>query len=214
MAWRESFFHKKKFRPGLFYAKVVFFFQMSKTLMFKRGCMKIFIVNGEARSGKDTFIEACIKAFKMLDMVARSASSVDRVKEAAALLGWDEVKDEKGRKFLSDLKGLSTEGYDGPMEYMEKCMSTSPNAVWFFQVREPEEIDKFVRRHPEAQTVLIRRPGNTEKFNNHADREVAAYQYDHEIINCEGEKELKCKALQFVNESISLNEFEFVQNSV
>lgn len=38
-------------------------------------------------------------------------SSVDKIKEAAKVLGWDGGKTEEDRKFLSDLKLLST-GYN------------------------------------------------------------------------------------------------------
>lgn len=176
--------------------------------------MKIFIVNGEARSGKDTFVKTCQKVCEALEISAYTASSVDMVKKAAILLGWNGEKDEAGRSFLSDLKDLSTAAYDGPMQYMEDCMRSRRGGVWFFQIREPEEIEKFVRKYPMTQTILIRRPGNTEKFNNHADREVEAYHYDHEIINCDDVDRLRRKALQFVNEVIYEGEFEFVQNPV
>ena len=49
-----------------------------------------------------------------------SISSVDKVYEAASLLGWTGTKTDKDRKFLSDLKDLSTAYNDMPFEEIKK----------------------------------------------------------------------------------------------
>ncbi len=66
---------------------------------------KLIIINGVARSGKDTFIDI----FKSLNPNTINISSIDKVKELAREMGWDGTKDDKSRKFLSDLKDLWTD---------------------------------------------------------------------------------------------------------
>ena len=65
---------------------------------------QIYITNGMARCGKDTFA-------KFLNDIVPTLkySSIDKVKDIAKLCGWDGGKTEKDRKFLSDLKLLTTE---------------------------------------------------------------------------------------------------------
>ena len=67
----------------------------------------IIIINGTGGSGKDTFVEFVSKYNKVLNF-----SSVDKVKEIAKLIGWTGAKEEKDRKFLSDLKKLTTDYND------------------------------------------------------------------------------------------------------
>ena len=62
--------------------------------------MKILIINGKPRTGKSIF---CNTAFQKCGLVY-CFSTIDEVKRLARYLGWDGKKDEKGRKFLSDIK--------------------------------------------------------------------------------------------------------------
>jgi len=154
------------------------------------------IINGTARSGKDTFIDACGES--NIDFNVYKTSSVDRVYEAARLLGWDNVKDEIGRKFLSDLKDLSTKAYEGPMKYMEEQIKgfKSPY-VAFFMIREPIEIQKFCDRFPNTYTILIQRP-NIKQFKNHADLEVENFPYDRIIFNEGSLEDLRYRSSDFM----------------
>ena len=61
---------------------------------------EIVVINGSVGVGKDTFVQFCAEYAPIMNI-----SSVDKVKEAAKVLaGWNGEKDEKSRKFLSDLK--------------------------------------------------------------------------------------------------------------
>ena len=143
---------------------------------------QIFIINGPPRSGKDTFVDMCRSISDETNgPVFHNISSVDKVKQAAEILGWDGLKDEKGRKFLSDLKDLSTELYDGPLNYMKSKIEKYPFDIGFFHVREPSEIHKIVKLFPSAKTIFIQR--ETQNFNNHADKNVEMYDYDFYIDN-------------------------------
>ena len=83
---------------------------------------QIFIINGSGGVGKDTFVELVstelndtLKKFHTVE----NFSSVDKVKEIAIEIGWDGKKREKDRKFLSDLKNLSSNYCDMPFQSMK-----------------------------------------------------------------------------------------------
>mgnify|MGYP005750235343 CR=1 FL=1 len=129
-------------------------------------------------------------------------STITPVKEAAKLLGWDELKDEKGRKFLSDLKDLATQNYDFSYEYISKIIQKaeeSKTKAIFIHCREPEELGRFQEEF-NAITLLIKNNRIKTINSNHADRNVENYFYDFVIDNNEGIIELTKKAALFLEE--------------
>lgn len=162
----------------------------------------LIVVNGTARAGKDSFVEFVSSVMEEHGICSSLVSSVDNVKEAAKLLGWDGTKDELGRKFLSDLKDMSTSYYDGPTKYMLSRIGSCKCQVMFFMIREPEEIHKFVKITG-AKTVVIRRhSAEAMSYCNHADLNVLEYVYDDEIMNDAGIPELSAKARIYANNII------------
>lgn len=157
------------------------------------------IINGHGTAGKDVFID---KFTEVAEEVYGDAlpvfrfSSVDEVKKYAMLLGWDGVKDEKGRRLLSDIKDALTRYNDAPFSYMkqkyDEVGGLSTNAVIFFHVREPEEIEKAVKEF-DAVTILIERECAT-TFTNHADTGVHDYAYDYYVSNYGTISDLKTSA--------------------
>lgn len=146
---------------------------------------KLFILNGSGCCGKDTFVDIVKDYFVEHEIYIpiQNISSVDKVKEAAMLLGWNGIKDDKSRKFLSDLKLLSSDAYNHSIEYMSSCVCESPDtSILFFHIREPEEIAKFVKLYPETKTILIERDV-IHIPDNMADNGVSDYNYDYIIKN-------------------------------
>lgn len=163
------------------------------------------IVNGAARSGKDTFCQLCQDASYFHDALTIQISSVDRIKAVAEKLGWTGEKDEKSRKFLSDLKDLATEYSDAPMKYLESVYNhyaTEGNMIIFMHIREPEEIER-ARKKFDALTLLIKRPGVEPIQSNHADRDVDQYDYDYLVVNNGTLDDLGKQADDFVEKVIS-----------
>lgn len=109
--------------------------------------MLTFIINGTPGSGKDTFVDIFKNYWKYGDVY--NFSSVDRVKEAAKILGWDSnVKTEKDRKFLSDLKSLSDSYNDQSFNLMTKQYKYLENNgnledIIFYHIREPHNIERL-----------------------------------------------------------------------
>jgi hypothetical protein len=155
------------------------------------------IINGTARTGKDTFVDYCRELCQGIIPVY-SFSSVTKIKEIAYILGWDGIKDERGRKFLSDLKIISSQ-YDGPFNFMQGELSKLelPYIV-FFMIREPNEIKKFCDRIEGVRTLLLER-SDVIQFENHADLNVKNYPYDYIIKNDGKLEDLRGKAYSFLN---------------
>lgn len=167
--------------------------------------MKLVIVNGQPLTGKDTFVDACLDACEARNLTADKISSVDRVKEAAVLLGWDEEKDPKGRAFLSNLKDMSTLNYEGPMRYMEDMIVEGieqGHSAMFFFIREPAEIAKFKEANPGTISLLVRRGDHDTNQSNHADLNVLKHEYDVVIDNYGDLYDLGEKACNFMHELV------------
>ena len=182
--------------------------------------MKIIVLNGSGTSGKDTVV-SMIDEYMNIRLIRgkRSAvvsniSSVDQIKEVAKQLGWDGTKDNKSRKFLSDLKDLSTEYNNGPFKYMKmsienalrdrrfksKILGIHLDALVFLHIREPEEIQKIKEYYgDDCETMLIKRD-SVEQFANHADSNVDKYEYSIIIDNNGTLEELNEKVINVIDE--------------
>lgn len=142
--------------------------------------MKIFVINGSGRVGKDTFVNLCIKHSKQ---EIHNISTVDAVKEAATILGWEGQKDERSRKFLSDIKDLACTYSDFSVNNIKKYIDEHPSAdAIFIHAREPEDIDRIVKAF-NGQSILITNNRIKEISTNHADANVKDYNYDMAIKN-------------------------------
>ena len=115
----------------------------------------IYVINGSAGSGKDTFCEMTSRFVG--EEFVKVFSTVDIVKTLAIEAGWDGKKTPRARKFLSDLKDLLTDWNDTPYksvstkilltknEWESYGIDTSKCAI-FVMCREPQEIKKFVEK--------------------------------------------------------------------
>lgn len=166
--------------------------------------LQLIVVNGYPRSGKDSFVNACQLLLAAKGYETRNVSSVDQVKRAAQLLGWDGIKDAKGRKFLSDLKDLSTEAYEGPLDYMTDRVRSRdrrwPQWAFFFHIREPQEIAKFVTRFPDTTTIFLHRKEAETHHDNTGDSAVLDYSYDYHVDNNSTLENLRASAQLIMEE--------------
>lgn len=115
--------------------------------------MKVVVINGSAGVGKDTFCAKCSEHFNV-----RLFSSISLVKDYATIAGWNGIKDEKGRRLLSDFKNaLMSYDQDYFMRYLSQAISTVPDNtdIVFLCIREPKEIEKAVKLF-KADALLIK----------------------------------------------------------
>lgn len=141
----------------------------------------IFIVNGMARAGKDTFAEM------LGDMIHTwKYSSIDKVKMVARHCGWDGGKTETDRKFLSDLKCLLTGYNDLPFKSILETVNIFYKhplyQVFLIDIREPAEIER-AKVAFNAKTIFIENNRVTQVTSNMADAGVYNYKYDYIIEN-------------------------------
>ena len=141
---------------------------------------KVLVTNGLPRSGKDTFasfVGAYIPTIKY--------SCVDEIKKIAKFTGWDGEKNPTSRRYLAELKRLTTEFNDFPFECLRRkyneFMIDISHSVLIFDIREPAEIER-AKKEFGAESVLIVN-NRCEKQGNYADDGVMDAKYDHVIFN-------------------------------
>ena len=142
----------------------------------------IFIVNGKPRAGKDTF---AMILNRYMDVYKYSA--VTKVKEIATLCGWDGQKEERDRKFLHELKMLTSEysdmSHQDVVNEIKKYRNGEIEAdVFVVDVREPEEIERLAKEVG-AITIFIENNNVPAITSNAADANVENYEYDFVIQN-------------------------------
>jgi len=142
------------------------------------------VINGVGGCGKDTLIEILSTHKKI-----RNKSSIEPVKEIAKHCGWDGSKDDKSRKFLSDLKQLLTAYNEYPLSYLlseQDKFINSDEELMFVHIREPHEIDKF-KKHSKTKTYTLLITPRSELagkvYGNASDDDVAKYHYDFTFNN-------------------------------
>lgn len=159
---------------------------------------QIYITNGVGGCGKDTFAKFL---GELVPVVKRS--SIDKIKDIAIYCGWDSKKTEKDRKFLSDLKVLTTEYNDFPFqsikEEVDEFMSWSDEKVMLIDIREPAEIER-AKKEFGAETILIVNPNIPHITSNMADKNVYEYEYDWIIKNDGTLEDFRETVKQFAND--------------
>lgn len=144
----------------------------------------VIVINGKGGVGKDTLCDIAGKHYR-----TRNVSSVAPIKKLASLCGWNGEKDDRSRKFLSDLKALTAEYNDFPTrwlreQYEEFCISDEE--VMFVHIREGSEIDKFLDATGGRAVTLLVRGGKRmpdTRYGNDSDDLVEAYKYDYYFTN-------------------------------
>lgn len=161
---------------------------------------QVFVINGSGGVGKDTFVDlvTIISGYK-----AKQFSSVEKVKDIARQIGWNGQKDEKSRKFLSDLKILCSDfcdmSFKSMMDANAHFQKEKQYEMIFFHIREPEEIARAVRAFG-AKTILIKRSSVPHIISNMADGGVYNYNYDITVHNDGDIQDLKSKAEKFYSD--------------
>ncbi|MBQ8827838.1 MAG: hypothetical protein IJZ90_01690 [Clostridia bacterium] len=153
--------------------------------MIEKDKKLIIVINGRGGCGKDTLCDITAKHYKV-----RNVSSITPIKEIATIAGWDGSKDPKSRKMLADLKQIFVEYNDYCNTYIlnqAKEFAKSDENIMFVHIRECSEIQKFMSRASELESVkcislLVRRTTDDgyggELLGNSADDGVENMSYD------------------------------------
>lgn len=156
---------------------------------------QIFIINGSGGVGKDLFVNMVKQSVsKFSPYRVWNYSSIDKVKAIATEIGWSGGKTEKDRKFLSDLKLLTTEYNDMPFEDLKRMVNIfeeQKDVVFLFlHIREPSEIER-AKTEFDAYTILVTRDSVPQITSNIADGGVFGYEYDMQVTNNGTKEDLK-----------------------
>ena len=171
--------------------------------------VKVYIVNGYPRSGKDSFVDYCLKR---IGPCGDKMSTVDEIKKFAKKMGWNGEKTPESRYYLSELKQITDDWLDSSNYLIDKkirIIEAEADAygmnydqfVLFIHCREPNKIKEIVKKYA-AKTIFISRNSEKAAFSNKSDSDVEEYSYDFQIENAGTLDELKEKAEKFVEEVI------------
>ena len=145
------------------------------------------IINGIARTGKDTFIDLFRQSNP--NTYVHNISSIDPFRTIPDLFGWEGIKNDDYRMCLYWLKQASKYINNYPTRFLLQKRETvlsltrSMDIVIFYHIREPEEIDLLLKELPEAATLLIRGEERIEEFCPPSDMDVLEYSYDFIVYN-------------------------------
>lgn len=161
-----------------------------------------FVINGKGGVGKDSFCDAVAEVYDV-----RNISSVDPVKEIARHAGWSGAKEDRDRKFLSDLKQLLTDYNELPTRYcltqFEEFMKSKTETVMFIHIREPKEIKKFIdATDGRCLSLLIKRKGIDRVYGNVSDDNVDHYMYDYIYNNDKSLEEMPADVIEFISKVV------------
>lgn len=170
----------------------------------------VFVINGAGGVGKDTLCAMAAEVYRV-----QNISSITPIKEIAALCGWDGQKDDKSRKFLSDLKALCVAYNDYPTRWAKQRYEEfmrSGDDILFVHIREPSEIEKFVRATDgAARTLLIRGGSRVSRvpggYGNVSDDRVEEYPYDYIFLNDQPIPQTRKAFLSFLRRLVNEESF-------
>lgn len=146
----------------------------------------VVVINGKGGVGKDTICDIASKFF-----FSDSISAITPIKAIAANCGWNGEKDQKSRKFLSDLKRLLIEYNDLPNQYLvqkfQEFKENGTNDLLFVHIREPYQIEDFLNQIDSKHVTLLVRSNRMDMskivYGNSSDDEVEQYKYDYIFEN-------------------------------
>jgi dephospho-CoA kinase len=121
--------------------------------------MHVIILSGKARSGKDTTADIIASS---PDFAYRTAFG-DHLKNIALILGWNGVKDKRGRKFLQQL-GDVIRAYN-PRYFIDKVIKDIQDRATFLpndivcitDCRYLNELQAIIDSFPNVTTIRIER---------------------------------------------------------
>ncbi len=164
-------------------AKVIFLY-LIKRKVWENVEKLTLVINGRGGVGKDTLCEAASAVFRVLNV-----SSITPIKALAKQCGWQGEKSDEARRFLADLKAAAIRYNDYPTHWISERYReflSGEDEILFVHIREPQEIEKFVKATGgEAKTLLVRAnlrmPVHT--YGNASDDGVENYPYDYYFDN-------------------------------
>jgi len=163
----------------------------------------VIVINGKGGVGKDTLCEIVGEYYKTINV-----SAITPIKKIAYEYGWQGEKDNKSRRFLSELKRVFADYNDLPNQYLLKEYRNfliSDKQIMFVHIREKDQIEKFVYAvENNCITLLITRNISLDnKYGNYSDDYVDEYKYDYYFDNNLALEQIEDEFLKFFKSIIA-----------
>lgn len=164
----------------------------------------IILLNGSAQAGKDTFADFMHELAPKYKRIVVHISTITKIKQIAKQhFNWDSIKDDRGRKLLSDLERARIEYTPNYIiDYISENLAffDSTSGILIIDARDIDKI-KIAKEHfkDQVKTLLIRRP-NIPVPDNVADQNVDNFEYDYIIDNNGTLDDLKNKTEEFLHD--------------
>lgn len=174
----------------------------------------IFIINGMGSCGKDFLINSLPEQDKIYNI-----SSIDCIKTNAKPFGYHGGKSPRDRKFLSELKRITTEYNDYSfgecMSEVSYFLNDPKLKLMFLHIREPEEIRKvvdcihsseylFLSTQINVVTLLVKDIESETHWGNNSDDNVENYKYD--LVFENNKSETECSIENFKSKIFEISE--------
>jgi hypothetical protein len=173
----------------------------------------VIVINGQASAGKDTICDIIISKYN-----AMKVSAIDPIVEIAIKYGWDGIKNNKSRKFLSDLKRAFVDFNDMPNKYLlekHKKFISSAYDILFVHIREKDQIESFIKNVDSGKciTLLIQKDTDNSPaiLGNYSDDNVFDYSYDYYYVNNSNLNDLENKFLLFFEQILMSEKMEDIK---
>lgn len=168
--------------------------------------MICILLSGKAESGKDTFLQ--ITSQRFYDLAVDRIAFADKLKEFAAMMGWDGKKDERGGEFLQQL-GSAVRQYNEDFWVLAtipklQAYSQVCDIICFTDCRYPNEIERIKSLDwivGKVVTVRVDRPGHISNRPDHiSETALDDYDFDYRIVNDGTLEDYRQKVVALVNQ--------------
>lgn len=165
----------------------------------KTGKKLLIIINGEAGSGKDTFIDFCreYKRKYIPELPIHNYHRSDYAKRMLQRMGWNGNKTPEVRKLLADMVDFGeTTGFNTTNLYASVINS---EGLIFYHIRDPKTIEKVVNHYKGTSTpvltIFIRRDVDKVEADRWGKED---YKYDFVISNDKSLDAFEEEAMKFM----------------
>ena len=172
------------------------------------------VINGQPSVGKDTICDIIMNKYN-----AMKVSAIDPIVEIALKYGWDGVKNNKSRKFLSDLKRAFIDFNDMPNRYLlekYKGFIAGDYDILFLHIREIDQIESFKKSIDSGKCITLLIQKDTDNlhpasFGNYSDDNTNNYSYDYYYVNNGSLDNLENSFLLFFREILKNEKMEDIK---
>lgn len=174
--------------------------------------MKVYLISGKARNGKDTFGSFIKEYYQSLEKKVCVMHIANYIKHFAIdYFGWDGKEETKPRTLLQELgTGVIREKMNKPYFFINRLLEDMEVLDNFFDVaiitdvRLPLEFDEIKKVHNDAVKIHIKRPDLISELTAKEQKHITETaldnydKYDYKVINRDI-KDLENDAMKIVN---------------